>query len=74
MKKAKRYIAARMLHVGCNAMDAIRVVQWAPLLQDASLTDKEARLLNQRYHKVKNCIDDVRKIANHIERTSKETV
>jgi hypothetical protein len=71
MKKVKRYLAARMLHVGCNAIDSIRVVQWSPVIMDAALTDKEQRLIRQRTEKVKEMVDDVRKIANHIERSAK---
>ena len=72
MKKAKRYIVARTLHLGCNAMDSARVLTWFAVLGDAqALTEKEHRILEQRSAKLKEMVEDVRKLANHIERSAK---
>lgn len=71
MKKARRYIAARMLHLGCNAIDSARVTQWFHALDYQDLTVQERKLVTQRMRVVKEMVEDVRKIANHIERTAK---
>lgn len=73
MKKTKRLIASRFLHMGCNLMDSIRVGTWMKVLDLGNgLTEKEYRLIRQRFDKVKECTEDVRKIANHIERQAKK--
>ena len=71
MKKTRRFVIARILHIGCNAMDSARVMSWWEVMADHNLTAKEQRLICQRVVKVKECVDDVRKIANHIERSAK---
>jgi hypothetical protein len=72
MKKAKRYIAARLLHMGCSAIDQARVTTWYLVLNDQQmLTEKEHQLIQQRMDRVKAMVTDVRKIANHIERQAK---
>lgn len=77
MKKARRFAAAKILHAGCNALDSLRILTWGEALgynkstPPFGLTDKEYRLLDQRYKKVRDCVADVREIARHLERTAK---
>lgn len=76
MKKAKRMAAARVLHVGCNIIESGLVLSWRVTwgadgvnsYYEAVLTDKEYRLIKQRYNVIRGAVDDVRKIANIIER------
>ena len=67
-KKDRRRAIARILHVGCNAMDSNRILTIGEILKDYDLTEQESRLLYQRYMRIKKDTDDIRKIARHIER------
>lgn len=40
-------------------------------LMKGSLTEKEHRLIDQRRKKIRECIDDIRKISNHIYKTTR---
>jgi len=70
-KRYKRLMIAKMLHLGCNAIDSTRVLTWYEALNAGVLTEKEKKLLDQRAQTVKVMVQDVRLIANHIERKEK---
>lgn len=70
-KRYRRLMVAKMLHLGCNAIDSTRVLTWYEAIASGVLTEKEFKLLSQRAKTVKEMVEDVRKIANHIERKEK---
>jgi fructose-1,6-bisphosphatase len=69
-KKAKRVLIARMLAIGCNSIESMKVMAFNEAIRryaDEALSPKERKYLNQRCRIIGDMVKDIRKLQWRLE-------